>query len=561
MSQPDDNTEIELKLEVAPDDMERLRRHSLVRRTRKGRPHTQPLKSVYFDTPDFLLFDGGASLRVRHAGRRRIQNVKARGDGSAGLFSRKEWEHDISGDTPDPQAILATGLQDLFGRPGVLDELRPLFVTEFKRTTYTLGNGTWEVALTFDRGAVTADGGSQPISEIELELVRGDPAHLFEIARALHEAAPLRLSTRSKSERGYALLGGGLEQDPVKAPDIPVTADMPLREAIQTICRSCQRHLLHNEPALRDRKEPEAVHQMRVALRRLRSALSVFRQEVAGAATDSLTAGLKWLTAELGPARDTDVFIAEILGPVREAHPGEDGLPMLLQRFEKRRGQHYRRAIAAVDSHRFTDLMLELGGWIEGGPWLHPASPELAARLDRPVGGRAAELLDVAHAKVLKKGKRFGSLDAASRHRLRVRIKKLRYAAEFFGDLWSDKKTRAYVKTLKELQEHLGALNDIAVAHDQLHSAVDKDADRREVWAAGLVAGWHGGRETALLEAARAEWKSFTDAKPFWPPPAKAAAKAEKAAEQAARASKRAERADREAAAAAAAEGGADNDD
>lgn len=541
MSLPEDNMEIELKLEVAPDDMDRLRRHSLVRQTRKGRAHTQPLKSVYFDTPDFLLFDGGASLRVRHAGRRRIQNVKARGDGSAGLFSRKEWEHDISGDIPDPQAILATGLQDLFARPGVLEELRPLFVTEFKRTTYTLGNGTWEVALTFDRGAVTADGGSQPISEIELELVRGDPAHLFEIARALHEAAPLRLSTRSKSERGYALLGG-VEHDPVKAPDIPVTAEMPLRDAIQTICRSCQRHLLHNEPALRDRKEPEAVHQMRVALRRLRSALSVFRGEVAGPATESLVAGLKWLTAELGPARDTDVFIAEILGPVGEAHPDEDGLPMLLHRFEKRRGQHYRRAIAAVDSHRFTDLMLELGGWIEGGSWQHPVSPDLAERLDRPVGGRAAELLETAHAKVLKKGKRFASLDAASRHRLRVRIKKLRYAAEFFGDLWSDKKTRAYVKTLKGLQEHLGALNDIAVAHDQLHAAVGKDADRREVWAAGLVAGWHGGREAGLLDAARAEWKDFTDAKPFWPTPAKAAAKAEKAAAQVARAARRAER-------------------
>lgn len=539
----DDNTEIELKLEVAPEHMERLRRHSLVRATRKGRAQTRPLKSVYFDTPDFLLFDGGASLRVRHAGQRRIQNVKARGDGAAGLFARKEWEHDIAGDVPDRQAIMATGLQTLFGRPGVLDELRPLFITEFKRTTYTLGNGTWEVAMTFDRGEVSTGQGSQPISEVELELVHGAPSHLFEIARALHEAAPMRLSTRSKSERGYALLGG-LEQDPVKAPDVPVTPAMPLREAIQTICRSCQRHLLNNEPALRERHEAEAVHQMRVALRRLRSALSLFAEEVACPATEELKSGLKWLTDELGPARDTDVFIAEILEPVRTVHPDEDGLAALMTRFEKRREQHYRRAVTALESRRFTGLMLEIGGWIEGGAWLLPEDPALAERLGRPVGGRAAELLDAMHGKVLKKGRRFGGLDAESRHRLRVRIKKLRYAAEFFGDLWSDKKTTTFVKALKGLQEELGALNDLAVAHDLLHEAVAKAENRREVWAAGLVAGWHGARETDLLGSARRRWKGFADTRPFWPPPEKAAAKAEKAAEQAARAEARAAAAD-----------------
>lgn len=538
MSIMDDNTEIELKLEVAPEDMDRLRRAGVVKATSRGRAQTRPLKSVYFDTPDFLLFDGGASLRVRHAGRRRIQNVKARGDGGAGLFARKEWEHDIAGDSPDPQAIMATGLQTLFARPGVLEELKPLFVTEFKRTTYTLGNGTWEVAMTFDRGAVSTDHGSRPISEVELELVRGDPSHLFEIARALHDVAPVRLSTRSKSERGYALLGG-MDKDAVKAPEPTVTAHMPLRDAIQAICRSCQRHLLENEPALRDRREPEAVHQMRVALRRLRSALSVFKAEVAGPATDELKAGLKWLTDELGPARDTDVFIAEILEPVRHAHPDEDGLKALIGRFGTRRDRHYAKAVAAVESRRFTALMLEIGSWIEGGAWLHPLDPDLAERLDRPVGGRAAEILTTAHAGVLKKGKRFAGLDAPARHRLRVRIKKLRYAAEFFGDLWSGKKTKTFVKALKGLQEELGTLNDIAVAHDQMHDAVAKADDRRELWAAGLVAGWHGARETHLLEGARERWKAFGSVKPFWPTPDKAAAKADKAAEQAARAAAR----------------------
>lgn len=536
MSMIDDNTEIELKLEVAPEGMERLRRHSLVRATRKDRARSRDLKSVYYDTPDFLLFDGGASLRIRHAGTRRIQNVKARGGGGAGLFARKEWEADIPGDSLDRDAILSTDLHDLFSRPGVLDELKPLFSTEFKRTEYRLGNGTWEVAMTFDRGAVVTDDASQPISEVELELVHGDPSHLFEIASALHRTVPLRLSTRSKSERGYALLGG-VERTPVKAPEVPVTAEVPTAEAIRMICRTCQRHLLENEPALRDGRDPEAVHQMRVALRRLRSALSLFKDIVGGDETEALKADLKWLTGELGPARDTDVFIAEILEPVRAAWPQEDGLEALTERFRSRNREHYGRALAAVDDPRFTTLMLQLGGWIEGGAWVRPAEGSAAAeRLAAPVGGVAAAIMDSRHRKVIKRGKRFQQLDAPARHRLRVQIKKLRYAAEFFGDAWgSEKKTKAYVKALKDLQQTLGDLNDIAVAHDLLHETVESARKPREAWAAGMVAGWHAARQDGLLDSARAGWKVFTGTKTFWPTPEKAAAKAEKAARQAER--------------------------
>lgn len=528
-----DTTEIELKLDVAPEHLDKVRRHSLVRSTRKGRAHTKALKSIYYDTPDFLLYDGGASLRVRHAGDRRIQNVKTRGDGGAGLFARREWETDIDGDTPDHDAILSTGLDEFFGRPGVLSDLRPLFSTEFKRTEYRLGNGTWEVAMTLDRGAVVSDGRSDPICEVELELVRGDAGHLFEIAEALHETTPLRLNTRSKSERGYALLGGAPRR-PVKAPEAAVTADMPTAEAIRTICRACQRHLMENEWPLRQDRDPEAVHQMRVALRRLRSALSLFKDLVAHEDTEALKAELKWLTGELGPARDTDVFIAEVLGPVRDALPEEDGLEALTDRFRARNAGHYETALAAIDSRRFTALMLRIGRWIESGAWREPDDPAPAARLAEPVGGVAAAILESRHAKVIRRGRRFTRLDAESRHQLRVQIKKLRYAAEFFGDVWKKpKKTKVYIKALKALQEDLGDLNDIAVAHDLLHETVAESRKVREAWAAGMVAGWHTARHAAILDAAKADWKAFADTPPFWPTPARAAAKAEKATRKA----------------------------
>lgn len=527
----DDNTEIELKLEVADEDLDRLRRHPLLKRTKTGRATSKTLKSVYFDTPDFLLFDRGASLRVRHSGKRRIQNVKARGDtGGAGLFARKEWECDISGDSPDVAAIMDTGMADLFARPGVLEELKPLFTTDFRRTEYTLGNGTWEVALTLDRGAVMSDRGSLPLCEVELELMRGEPADLFEIARILHETAPMRLSTQSKSERGYALVGG-LDRVPIKAPDVPVAADMTVAEAIQTICRACQRHLLQNEAPLRDLRDPEAVHQMRVALRRLRSALSVFKALVGGPETDSLKEGLKWLTDELGPARDTDVFIDEILGPVRSNRPDEDGMDALIQRFERRNADHYRRALAALEDRRYTGLMLQLGTWIEGGAWLSGDDDAQRALLAAPCGGFAASVLKSRHKKVRKNGKRFNELSAEQRHRLRVHIKKLRYASEFFADVWGkDKSAQRYLKALKTLQDDLGDLNDIAVAHGLLHAIVGKTGvTDREAWAAGLAAGWHDARQTALLASARLSWKAFADTDVFWPKPKKAEKAARKA--------------------------------
>lgn len=431
---------------------------------------------------------------------------------------------------------METGLAGVFRRPGMMDELRPLFTTEFKRTEYVLGNGTWEVALTLDRGAVFTGDGKAPICEVELELLRGDPVHLFEIARTLHETAPMRLSTRSKSDRGYALVGG-LGRVPMKAPEVPVTADMPLAEAIQTVGRACQRHLLRNEAHLRELHDPEAVHQMRIALRRLRSALSVFNSVVSGPETEALTAELKWLTDELGPARDTDVFIAEILDPILAVHPDENGLAALATRFEHRKATHYRRALAAIDDRRYTALMLQIGAWIEGGAWLRPDDPAMQAQIARPCGGFAAETLDIRHKKVLKRGKRFSVQDVCQRHRLRVQIKKLRYASEFFSDVWGKgKPVKAYVRALKALQDDLGNLNDIAVAHSLLRAMVGEDnIDARETWAAGFTAGWHAARENALMGSARASWRAFTRTDPFWPKPKKAAARAEKAARRAGR--------------------------
>lgn len=530
-------TEIELKLQMDPRHLDRLRRHAAIQEFKQGRAVTRTLTSVYFDTAQHSLHAAGASLRVRHIGARRVQAVKLRsadGNGGSGHLSRDEWEQDIAGDQPDHRALQAAGIKGLITQASGGASLHPIFVTRFRRAAYRLGTESWEIELTLDKGDVTAGQTSVPICEAELELKRGRPADLYTVACRLARDIPLRVALGSKADRGYGLVTGKPPK-PVKAKPVALRPDMTAAAAFQAIGRSCLQHLLYNEPALRHDRNPEAIHQMRVALRRLRSALSVFGGLVQGPDTVAVIAELKWITAELGTARDLDVFIDDILRPVVDAMPDDAGLQGLLETFEARRTIACDRALAAVDQPRYTQMVLAVAAWLEAGAWLSPPTTDGEGdgvaqndRLTRPVSALAAEILSARHTAVLKTGRRFDHLDAPHRHRLRIQIKKLRYTTEFFSSLFRRKKTKAFAGRLTLLQDRLGQLNDAtvaqtllhAVAHEQDH-ATPHPSTRTLAFAAGQAAGWHRAHSAAdgLLDDAAHDWKTFTRAKPFWTKP------------------------------------------
>lgn len=524
-------TEIELKLDVPSDHIDKLKRHPVIRAHRQGRAVTQDLHSVYFDTPDLSLHAQGASLRIRHQGRRRIQNVKLKGAAKGSHFARQEWEWDVAGDDLDVQALGESGLLDLLPDrdPGTL---RPCFVSAFRRTAWTLAGtddrgNPWRVELTLDRGeARTGDDTAarvNPICEIELELLDGRAEHLFGLAHQLAETIPLRLSPISKSERGYRLLGVG-GAAPEKAAEPPLRDDMTAAEGLQAIIHDCLAQLLANEAALQESRPPEAIHQMRVALRRLRSAITLFRPLCGGAAAEVLRAEVKRITQELGDARDLDVFLAEILGPVRAALPQEQALDALAHEVEHRRDAGYARALDAVNAPEFTRMVLDVAAWAEGGDWLRPQTLDQRAALDRPLGEMAAEILTTRRKKVLKRGRHFATLAPAERHRVRIEIKKLRYAIDFFKPLYGKKEVRTFAKAMAGLQDELGRLNDVAVAHDLLYVlAASGEAPppdgldpRARAFAAGLVSGWHQAGVHDELDRAADTWKTFAEAEPFW---------------------------------------------
>jgi|APTNR8051073442_1049403.scaffolds.fasta_scaffold01491_8 CHAD domain-containing protein len=293
-------------------------------------------------------------------------------------------------------------------------------------------------------------------------------------------------------------------------------------QALADIVELCLEHLRGNEACVLGRTHDEGVHQMRVAVRRLRSSLALFQGLIPDEQRRYLNRELRWLINELGPARDWDVFIAETFPPVAEQLPDDADLAVLHDRAHAIRDQAYVRVATAIRGQRYLGIIMLLSASITGREWHGPVGTTLNPQLKEPAIDLANHLLEARCADVLAAGDGFAHLAPEDRHKLRIQVKKLRYATEFFGSLYPKARLRSYLAALKMLQDQLGASNDIEVARTLLKRLV-KDAtgkDRRRLaYASGLVVGWHshvsGGRETRSNEI----WERFCSGVPFWERP------------------------------------------
>jgi inorganic triphosphatase YgiF len=513
--------EIELKLSGDPDALKRAFAAAPIRDRATGRARSKRLENVYYDTEDQRLRARGLAFRVRRDGRRHYQTLKSNdADGLAAY--RGEWQNPLRSSEPNLALMPEGGRAAL---DGTIDtgELRPLFATHVQRTVQrveTSDRGSASVIeAALDLGSIEANGTSLPIAEVELELLEGSPEALYALALELDALAPLHLESRSKSARGYALAAGA---PPAwhKAEPPALETDATVDQAIQAILRSCLQQWCANEAAALDGRDPEGVHQMRVGLRRLRSAFSVFGRLFDPAQRTGLSGEAKTIVSSLGPARDWDVFLSELLAPVSAARPDDAGLARLAEVAQAARARGYRQARGAIAAPSYSRYMLQLGRWIEGCGWRAQASERGADWLDRPIVEFAAHLLGKRQRKALKLGRQFAQLSAEERHRVRIALKKLRYAAEFFQALYPKNDAKPYVAALKELQDRLGHLNDVAVAErliSKLVGEAERGGDGDGVrWGGGLVLGWHA-RGVADLEPATVRaWQEFAELEPFW---------------------------------------------
>jgi CHAD domain-containing protein len=335
---------------------------------------------------------------------------------------------------------------------------------------------------------------------------------LFEVALALNAALRLRLEPRSKAERGYALFTGA-QAAPRKAAVPEVEADMSVSSAFVTIVHSCLAHLQANELGVLSDDDIEYVHQMRVALRRLRSAISVFGAVIPQQTSADIVAQLRWLASELNDARNWDVFVAQTLPPIMQAQGDHAGLAWLQSRALDAQSASRRRARAAVASSRYQALLLELGAWLAAQAWSTHAVPQALAT---PVGEFAAQVLEQRHKRLRKRGKHLVRLTAAERHALRIAAKRLRYCAEFFANLFAKSDVQDYVEALANLQDVLGNLNDAATTATLLDAPALKSDNALEQRALGLIQGWVNGRSSVEILSLESIWRVYKKTARFW---------------------------------------------
>ena len=514
-------TETELKLRLPADCVARLQRNPLLKSSSISRPVTQKLYSVYYDTPNFDLKRHGIALRMRRSGRSWVQTIKGGGSVAAGLHQRDEWEAPVLKSQPDFTKITDPALIKLLAAADLRERLQPVFTTEFTRSIRMLrlaGGGEAEFCL--DRGQVIAGDASVPLCEIELELKSGSPGQLFQLALELLHSVPLRLENASKAERGYLLYANG-KSPPLKAAPIELDAEMSVSAAFTAITWNCLNHLHSNETGMLAGHDIEYLHQMRVALRRQRSALSIFSRIFSKAAFAPLAQELKWLASQFGPARDWDVFVTETLAPVCASFPGHPGMVALQDKCKQLCRQHNEAARHAVESTHYAESMLQLGAWLSAEAWLGQPGAAASVKLagieaGAPVKKFATALLAHRHRQLKKYGKELTNFSVAELHALRIVAKKQRYTAEFFAGFYPRGETRSYIRTLSVLQDILGAMNDTANAKRLLGEVAIAGDEGIQQEAAGMVLGWSASLAALKkLELERA-WTRFNKTKPFW---------------------------------------------
>jgi inorganic triphosphatase YgiF len=385
--------EFELKLEIDPSHIDRFKHHRFFQPAIKPRQ----LRAVYFDTAKFALRDNGISFRIRQDGEKQVQTIKAERPRTGLALDRGEWENELPSAEPDFSKAARTPLQ-AFVQDGASQRIKPVFTVLAERLVGRCGLNGAEIELALDNARIEAEDRRGAFAEIELELRSGEPKSLYAAALDLAQSGPVRLSMQTKSGRGYALLANSAPTS-VKAEKLVLRAGQSTAEAFQIIANSCLRQLVENEAILRAAANPEAVHQARVAIRRLRAAISIFRTAVADNEVGEIKARLKAMADPLGAARDLDVFIAKVLKPARKS---DKAVGTLMNEYRKRRDAAYVEALGTVASDKFGLDLLMVATWIETGPWLSETAPtrgwasqgsrgNFRGRRDRPALDQAAQ--------------------------------------------------------------------------------------------------------------------------------------------------------------------------
>ncbi len=519
--------ETELKITLDAADLARLRRHPALVELRTRPRRTERLVSIYCDTADHALARAGIALRLRRIGRSWVQTVKlGRRAGGAGLYAHQEVERPAPGgrlalDGDDPTGAYAAIAASVGEAP-----LTPVFETRVERTSERLalpGNGVVELAL--DRGEIVAGAARAPILEAEIELVEGEIGAVFALARRLFLSGPIDFSAANKSTLGYRLARDGAldaEIAPRGAGSLDYDATATVETVARDVFRDCFAQISRNMVVVARREVIEGPHQLRVGLRRLRTAFAVFGPSLGAEALAPLSDAARRLGQVAGRLRDADVLIDDVVagtvGPATSVTALDAAAREALTAALEARRTEVRTAVrAALAGPEAAAFLFDLIEAIEARGWLAPADYSQTERLAAPIGAAAPALLEKRHRKVLRRGRRIEALDAEALHELRKELKKLRYAADMLGPIYPAKRVGPFVTALKEMQDTFGSLNDAAMAAEALTGPeapgrADPAAQRGAGWVLGVLEARVGEDRPKLFR----RWKDFAETRQFW---------------------------------------------
>ncbi len=497
-------SEIELKLRDTPSRLK-----TAAARLRKAAGKTtafrKELRAVYFDTAKDDLHAKGLSLRVRDEDGRFVQTLKQTASDAEAL-TRGEWSDDIAAAAPE---LVRTKTGQKLKRILKDLRLRPRFRTVVTRHGFLLRPRRGAIVeVVRDEGEICAIGrndGVIQISEIEIELKSGSPGALYDVALQLVDMGVFRIETLTKSDRGYALVTPDSDLKAVKAVAPTIDGAHTLAEVLRSAAR---RHfgqfLVNMAGALK--QDANSIHQMRVAMRRLRSALYAVRDFLPEAEYESVRLKLKYLLQSLGAARDWEV-VTERMSELDEDNP--DAPVEDIQRaaaLQKR--QALVRAVDTLGSRKNAKIMLEAMRWFEDLP-----GSRAGRKLKMPAKAAVAGLLTALFDRVRRRARHFEKLSVDDRHRLRIACKNLRYNLELFGAVCGKRKVEKFLTQLKPVQDDLGHLNDVSRARELL-GALAKRSPQKDV-AEAVVRRLESRVDTADKRA-RKRVAALRDAKPFW---------------------------------------------
>jgi len=483
---------VTFEFDMDPQDLPRLLRAPPVMARREGRIRTSVLRSVWHDTATAELATAGLALSEIVSDPRglwRLERLRPNGAG------------DWLPATPAPLLGESGDLASL--RRPALGPLVPVAAFSGRQRVAALAG---PATLTIQEGTLRGVASDRPACRLQL---CGAPADMAALA---DELAPLFALTipRAGLAAEAMSVASGMAPAPRRTGTPRVPPGASVDEALGIVLSHLADVILYWVPLAPAGDTPEPVHQMRVAVRRMRSAISVFRR-AAGPVLDGSGAPLRSLAQTLGAARDWDVFLETTGAAVAQASPGDKRIEGLLAAADRKRREAYaalRTALASPDFRRFSMSLALLPSL---RPWAADAGGPNA--LGEPARGYAARALERRLKHVMSPGDSLAALPADTLHEVRKQAKRLRYTAEFFAPLFADKPTRRFLNRLEQLQEALGAMNDAAVAR-RLMAQLGGGADR--AFAVGVVHGFVAAGSARAGTHLEQVWNKFCRADVFW---------------------------------------------